>query len=182
MIDQGLFISSIFSTWQADNHRHLFRLSDSKMSLEFPSGQPLVSSPGLGEEVHAQTKKVTCLFGHVTSKVYMPCKIYMPRACGHAVMSTPVEEIVISIHGWMDVNCKLLNHLLNIICPKPEGLTCWLNELILAPILGGSSRSFRDVGSWEMKESSHADAVCSYEKEGIYSISMKNLCFLQRLQ
>ena len=46
MVDQGLFIWSIFSTWQADNHRHMFRLSDSKMNLEFPSGQPLVSSPG----------------------------------------------------------------------------------------------------------------------------------------
>ena len=34
-----------FSTWQADNHRHMFRLSDSKINLEFPSGQPLVSSP-----------------------------------------------------------------------------------------------------------------------------------------
>ena len=28
-----------------DNHRHMFRLSYSKMNLEFPSGQPLVSSP-----------------------------------------------------------------------------------------------------------------------------------------
>ena len=37
--------SIISSTWQADNHRHIFRLSDSKMNLEFPSGQPLVSSP-----------------------------------------------------------------------------------------------------------------------------------------
>ena len=36
-----------FSTWQADNHRQMFRLSDSKMNLEFPSGQPLVSSPEL---------------------------------------------------------------------------------------------------------------------------------------
>ena len=45
MVHQGLFIWSIFSTWQADNHRHMFRLSDSKMNLEFPSGQPLVSSP-----------------------------------------------------------------------------------------------------------------------------------------
>ena len=45
MVDQWLFIWSIFSTWQADNHRHMFRLSDSKMNLEFPSGQPLVSSP-----------------------------------------------------------------------------------------------------------------------------------------
>ena len=35
----------MFSTWQADNHRQMFRLSDSKMNLEFPSGQPLVSSP-----------------------------------------------------------------------------------------------------------------------------------------
>ena len=34
----------ISSTWQADNHRHIFRLSDSKLNLEFPSGQPLVSS------------------------------------------------------------------------------------------------------------------------------------------
>ena len=34
-----------FSTWQADNHRQMFRLSDSKMNLEFPSGQPLVLSP-----------------------------------------------------------------------------------------------------------------------------------------
>ena len=46
MVDQGLFIWSIFSTWQADNHKHMFRLSDTKMNLEFPSGQPLVSSPG----------------------------------------------------------------------------------------------------------------------------------------
>ena len=45
MVDRGLFIWSIFSTWQADNHGHMFRLSDSKMNLEFPSGQPLVSSP-----------------------------------------------------------------------------------------------------------------------------------------
>ena len=37
--------SIIFSTWQADNHRQIFRLSDSKMSLEFPSGQPLMSIP-----------------------------------------------------------------------------------------------------------------------------------------
>ena len=37
--------SIIFSTWQADNHRQIFRLSDSKINLEFPSGQPLVSSP-----------------------------------------------------------------------------------------------------------------------------------------
>ena len=44
MVDQGLFIWSMFSTWQADNHGHMFRLSDSKMNLEFPSVQPLVSS------------------------------------------------------------------------------------------------------------------------------------------
>ena len=47
MFDQELFIWLIFSTWQADNHRQMFRLSDSKMNLEFPSGQPLVSSPDL---------------------------------------------------------------------------------------------------------------------------------------
>ena len=45
MFDQELFIWLIFSTWQADNHKQMFRLSDSKMILEFPSGQPLVSSP-----------------------------------------------------------------------------------------------------------------------------------------
>ena len=45
MVDQVLYIWLIFSTWQADNHRQMFRLSDSKMNLEFPSGQPLVSSP-----------------------------------------------------------------------------------------------------------------------------------------
>ena len=56
MVDQGLFISSIFSTWQADNHRHMFRLSDRKMNLEFPSGQPLVSSPVTSDksDVHAK--------------------------------------------------------------------------------------------------------------------------------
>ena len=43
-VDQEVFICLIFSTWQADNHRQIFRLSDSKINLEFPSGQPLVSS------------------------------------------------------------------------------------------------------------------------------------------
>ena len=29
-------------------------------------------------------------FGHVTTKVYVPWdKIYMPRACGHTLMSSP---------------------------------------------------------------------------------------------
>ena len=32
------------STSQADNHTQMYRLSDSKINLEFPSGQPLVSS------------------------------------------------------------------------------------------------------------------------------------------
>ena len=51
MVDQELFIWLIFSTWQADNHKHMFRLSDSKMNLEFPSGQPLVSSPAYESEI-----------------------------------------------------------------------------------------------------------------------------------
>ena len=64
MVDQGLFIWSIFSTWQADNHGHMFRLSDSKMNLEFPSGQPLVSSPGvlqklIGIKIQTQTIRHT---------------------------------------------------------------------------------------------------------------------------
>ena len=34
--------------------------------------------------------KITCPVGHVTTKVYVPWdKIYMPRACGHALMSSP---------------------------------------------------------------------------------------------
>ena len=35
--------------------------------------------------------KITCPVGHVTTKVYVPWeKIYMPRACRHALMSSPV--------------------------------------------------------------------------------------------
>ena len=36
--------------------------------------------------------KITCPVGHVTTKVYVPCDkiyIYMPRACGHILMSIP---------------------------------------------------------------------------------------------
>ena len=34
--------------------------------------------------------KITCPVGHVTTKVYVPWdKIYMPRAHGHALMSSP---------------------------------------------------------------------------------------------
>ena len=34
--------------------------------------------------------KITCPVGHVTTKVYVPWdKIYMPRACGHTLMSSP---------------------------------------------------------------------------------------------
>ena len=45
----------IFSNWQADNHRHTFRLSDSKINLEFPSGQPVVSSP---DSVYRQVSNI----------------------------------------------------------------------------------------------------------------------------
>ena len=41
---QESFIHWFFSTWQADNHRQMFRLSNSKINLEFPIRQPLVSS------------------------------------------------------------------------------------------------------------------------------------------
>ena len=37
-----------FLNLTADNRRHMFRLSNSKMNLESPSGQPLVSSPDIG--------------------------------------------------------------------------------------------------------------------------------------
>ena len=34
--------------------------------------------------------KITCSVGHVITKFYVPWdKIYMPRACGHALMSSP---------------------------------------------------------------------------------------------
>ena len=56
MVDQVLYIWLIFSTWQADNHRQMFRLSDSKMNLEFPSGQPLVSSPDEVNSVNQYNK------------------------------------------------------------------------------------------------------------------------------
>ena len=37
--------------------------------------------------------KITCPLGHVTTKVYVPWdKIYMPRACGHALMSSPASS------------------------------------------------------------------------------------------
>ena len=36
--------------------------------------------------------KITCPVGHVSTKVYVPWdKIYMPRACGHTLMSSPVK-------------------------------------------------------------------------------------------
>ena len=36
--------------------------------------------------------KITCPVGHVTTNVYVPWdKIYMPRACGHTLMSSPVN-------------------------------------------------------------------------------------------
>ena len=36
-------------------------------------------------------KKITCPVGHATTKVYVPWdKIYMPRACGHTLMLSPV--------------------------------------------------------------------------------------------
>ena len=41
--------------------------------------------------------KITCPVGHITTKVYVPWdKIYMPRACGHALMSSPVID-----SGWI---------------------------------------------------------------------------------
>ena len=49
MFDPELFSWLIFSTCQADNHRQMFKLSDSKMNLEFPSGQPLVSSSEIAQ-------------------------------------------------------------------------------------------------------------------------------------
>ena len=40
--------------------------------------------------------KITCPVGHVTTKFYVPWdKIYMPRACGHPLMSSPA--VVVSI-------------------------------------------------------------------------------------
>ena len=37
--------------------------------------------------------KITCPVGHVTTKVYVPWdKIYMPRACGHALLTNPVHQ------------------------------------------------------------------------------------------
>ena len=43
--------------------------------------------------------KITCPVGHVTTKVYVPWeKIYMPRACRHALMSSPVMEYEVMKH------------------------------------------------------------------------------------
>ena len=49
--------------------------------------------------------KFTCPVGHVTTKVYVPWdKIYMPRARGHALMSSPEQ-------CWNVVNWTLKNQL-----------------------------------------------------------------------
>ena len=43
--------------------------------------------------------KITCPAGHVTTNVYVPWdKIYMPRAWGHALMSSPAVASVIIYH------------------------------------------------------------------------------------
>ena len=43
------------------------------------------------ENKYAQTEKITCPVEHVTTNVYLPWdRIYMPRACGHALMLSPV--------------------------------------------------------------------------------------------
>ena len=66
LTDQANLI--IFSTWQADNHRHIFRLSDSKMNLEFPSGQPLVSSPAFTHSSHTS--------GIFQAKIYVRLEVF----------------------------------------------------------------------------------------------------------
>ena len=46
--------------------------------------------------------KITCPVRHVTTKFYMPWdKIYMPRACGHALMSSPDKiSALVQIMAW----------------------------------------------------------------------------------
>ena len=50
--------------------------------------------------------KITCPVGHVTTKFYVPwVKIYMPRACGHALVSSPELEAPISHYHGCAMKC-----------------------------------------------------------------------------
>ena len=55
-------------------------------------------------------RKITCPVGHITTKVYVQWdKIYMPRACGHALMSSPDNDTaLVQIRAWHRTSDKPL--------------------------------------------------------------------------
>ena len=118
MADQGLFIWSIFSTWQADNHRHMIRLSDSKMNLEFPSGQPLVSSPDISskyQKPYFVAAHAWILYHHETRR---PFQYHIFSAEYHTsadnMLSIIQQESVLFIHELIwDMNTDVIWYGLN---------------------------------------------------------------------
>ena len=105
MVHQGLFIWSIFSTWQADNHRHMFRLSDSKMYLEFPSGQPLVSSPAVASSKFLYT--VWYLILYVWHDYWIHVSIQF-GAILDQISSFEAWEIPINGDKWLSQNAFII--------------------------------------------------------------------------
>ena len=64
--------------------------------------------------------KITCPVGHLTTNAYVPWnKIYMRRACGHALISSPAQDIAPGMSG-----CTQRTNLLK--CQKaPQGHSFW---------------------------------------------------------
>ena len=70
-------------------------------------------------------RKITCPVGHVTTKVYVPWdKIYMPRACRHALMSSPVkwEPLIQALQNSVGHASELIKFWRNFL----KNIFCWM--------------------------------------------------------
>ena len=134
MFDQELFSWLIFSTWQADNHRQMFRLSDSKMNLEFPSGQPLVSSPVTDWEL---TEIVCLLVGeHFFSCVWFKMlKLFGDQRAATWGLAGDCRQpsyagIACSHYNWLDACLQVTSHSTSL------KMSSWIGSMIYRLIMG----------------------------------------------
>ena len=103
---QGLTLS-IWFTWPAG--MYFWKLTCPAKIFHVPRqylSKPCKAHVYCCENKYMPWLKVTCPVGPITTKVYVPWdKIYMPRACGHALMSSPAfsnfNSCTVEVWEWI---------------------------------------------------------------------------------